>query len=163
MFEEFISRLALLHSARQRVAENKAKRKELMDTFFAEHAEFFEGMGISLDVAMHIETDVREEALILYKTIPSIEKTGVPGVTIRESKLVGYDPDVALDWAIKHGGIALKLDEAAYRKQVLSGTAPGSVDVVLTVAIGGDLSRFASDDMPDDPEAYYSERAEQRP
>lgn len=141
MYEEITGKLALLHHARQREAENKAKIKDLMDTFVAEHAEEFDGRKITEEAKNRIEADVRETALVLWKTVPNLEKTSIPGVTIRESKVVGFDPETAKEWAIQHQ-IALKLDEVAYKKLVLAGQAPGSVDKTFTAAIAADLSEF---------------------
>ena len=70
------------------------------------------------------ENRLRSEALANYAATG--DKQVAPGIEVKIVKVVGFEPDKALEWATAHQ-IALCLDEKAYKALVLGGHAPGSV------------------------------------
>ena len=140
-FFEFVTLLGILNGDRLRGEWDKREKKDLVDAFNAEHAERWEEMRVRADLLAFREAAVRTEALRLFTTIPNASKTFLPGVTIRDTKVYGWSPEEAMAWALEHK-VALKLDEAAYKKLVAANMAPGTVTNDFTVAIATNLEPF---------------------
>ena len=135
---EHMERLRALHSVRLAVSDNAAFWRERQAARAVEDAPFLQGKTVMEAEQARLESEVRVEALRLYGVIPNASKTFLPGVTIKEVKVYGYDPATALAWAVEHK-VALKLDEPAFKKLIEYGGAPGTVAASLTVAIAQDL------------------------
>ena len=138
--------LRKLHFQRSEVVLRRTLKQGLLDNLANERPELFQGLKDLEGKTAETESQLRTEVLSLYKTIPNMGKTDLLGVTIKEGKVVEYDPDAALAWAKEHG-LAVRpvsLNEAEFKKLVLSGVAgiPATVKTELTVAIDRDLAPF---------------------
>ena len=139
--EEIRQQEGKVHTLRTRKAQVDDVWKTLQETFHAEHELFVQEREVTTKALAEREAQLRADALELYRADPTIGKTGIPGVTIRDTKAVGWSPAEALAWAIEHK-VALKLDEPAYKKLVLADMAPGTSTNEFTVAVAQDLTPF---------------------
>lgn len=84
---------------------------------------------------------VELEAAVLYHYRDNPESKAITDYTkIRDKKIVTYDNDEALAWALDHK-LCLAIDEKAYIKQVINGQAPGIVREQPTVTVSSKLIR----------------------
>ncbi len=104
-------RVASLHQARLNVTNAKA----VIDNARAEWAEQWAPELANLEAATTnvatLEVLIRGEAVTTYKETG--ETHPAPGIGIRVTHRLSYDPTVALSWAKEHG-LALKLDSGAF-------------------------------------------------
>ena len=100
----------------------------MYDAFISEHTGFFADVATAATIVEKEETMLRELTLEAYKLTGN--KQPVPGVGIRETTKLEYDPKVALNWGIEHHGIALKLDTKAFETVVKA--TPSIVDFVTS-------------------------------
>ena len=123
---------------RAQVADNKAQWKEITDAQDAEHLGFRQGKALLEKQLAIAESDLRAAAVAEWQLDTTQSKLLMPGITIRENKVPVFDLEFANKWALEHR-VALKLDEVAYRKLVMIGQAPGTVEIEHTAAIAQDL------------------------
>lgn len=116
---------------------NKDILAELRHTFEQEYEGLIEGAKEEALLLAEAEAIARSLTIAAYHADPEHKKAVLPGcLGIREVKDVVYDPKEALAWAKEHG-MALRLDEGAYKKVVLmeGSDAPGVVKTVITATI----------------------------
>ena len=138
---EHIERLRTVYYQRILVAEDDAERRAIKDAFEAEHAPKWENMKLHRDILGCLESEAKAEALKLHSIVPNMGKTDLPGITIKEVKVFhGYTLDSAIAWCVDHKNtIALKLDEAAYKKLIEFGGAPGTITPSFRADLATDL------------------------
>jgi len=134
-----LERLRALADIRAEATNLKEQKRQLELDFQAEHMELFQHVQtVQKEVGIQ-EALLRDVAVTEWMaTDPHPPKLFMPGITIRESQVATFDREFATKWALEHR-LALKLDEATYRKLVLLKQAPGQVNTEYTAAIASDL------------------------
>jgi hypothetical protein len=141
-YTELLSKLAA-----QRLTLATAKEKRLaMEAAFWETPSY-QAVQSNIDAANaqigELTKDLHEMALADYKATGS--KKPHPGVGIRVSTKLVYDPAVALDWAKTNVPAALVLDTKTFEGFVKASTAPVtfvSIVEMPTATIATDLSEY---------------------
>ncbi|KKN21712.1 hypothetical protein LCGC14_0922520 [marine sediment metagenome] len=105
--------IKVVAKARKQAQELEAKRKALYDEFISDHTEFFADVATAKTLVEVNEEELHKLTLKAYAETGN--KTPAVGVGIREVTKLGYDTEVAFDWAVEHK-MALKLDTSAFEK-----------------------------------------------
>lgn len=108
--EEMVRHVADL---RQKLAEAKARRDELLKEFNDTHTEEIAAVVRYSEALNAAETDLRREALVAHATTG--DKKPAPGIAIQQATVIEYDHRAALAWAKEHS-MALALDTKAFEK-----------------------------------------------
>lgn len=140
-YEKALARLA---EARMQNDVLIAERKRLMDAWLAEHADLYKALDVAANAEAEAAAAVRTAAIDGYYHDGQKQR---PGVTIRVTKRLGYNPDAALNWALEHR-LCLGLDRRAF--ETIAKGQP--LDFVLltdepTAAIDSDLSAWLVKDV----------------
>ena len=139
---EIDTMLRAVAEARRLTVGLKERKRQLEDDWRAEHMDFLQQVEAAQKNLAVLESGLRETAvqdwLDAFQRDASVSKMLMPGITIREAWVAVFDLTFAIKWAEEHR-MALKLDEAAYRKLVLLGQAPGQRHIEYTAAIAKDL------------------------
>ena len=131
--------LARLAEARMQNDALEAKRKQLMAAFLAEHADLYKALDVAANAEAEAAASVRTAAIDAYYHDGQKQR---PGVTIRITKRIIYEPAQALTWAIEHK-LCLGLDKRAFEALAKTQT----LDIVVVTdepqaAIDSDLSAW---------------------
>ena len=103
--------------------------------FEADNEILIQSVKNTQDARFEAEAHARALTIAAYEADPERKKDVLPGcLGIREVKDVGWNPEQALAWALEHK-VALKLDEAAYKRLVQGSMAPGVVSTKVTATI----------------------------
>lgn len=114
--EDLIEDRDILSLLRERLSEVQVAKNALLAQIMSSEAFLAlisreKGLKESLELT---ETRLRTNAVELYKVDPS-SKEIIPGINIRETTKIDYDPTIAKSYAMKHL-MFLKLDEKAFEK-----------------------------------------------
>ena len=143
--------IAQLAQLRQQLVEARARADALREAFEREHRE-------PLERARHLQVIVaQKEDEIRRLAVGEYERTGVkrvaPGVAIRTTIALEYDPATALEWARSHqeAGDLLSLDRRKFERVARALSLPFVAKrTVATVTIAKDLDAVLA---PPDAEA----------
>lgn len=133
---------------RQSLSELQNQKAALLAKFMAspEFASLIVLEKYLKDEVQQAEDKLRADAVDLYKVDPS-SKEIIPGVNIRETTKIDYDPTIAKSYAMKHL-MFLKLDEKAFEKYAKDQKETDAeldfvtISKVPSATISTDLSKF---------------------
>ena len=128
---ELINQIQVVARAREKVVAAKKARHDAQVAWEESNASLFQAEVVASGGCAGAESLLRDFTIEAYNLTGN--KQPVPGVGIRETTKLEYDPKVALNWGIEHHGIALKLDTKAFETVVKA--TPGIVDFVTTTIV----------------------------
>ena len=113
MIDQLKAQIQGVANLRQEYARAKITRQEAYEKWQGDHQGLLSAEHNLGELLNNAERDLRLFTLRVYNETGN--KTPAPGVGIRETTQMRYDPLLALDWAIKHT-MALQLDKKAFEK-----------------------------------------------
>jgi hypothetical protein len=137
---ELIEQIKAVAESRKRIDDYYRQKRESYAKWEADNFDLLADLKMEEGILSQFENSVRELTIEAFKQTGN--KQPCDGVGIREVTKYNYDPKNALTWAKEHN-LALKLDDAAFKK-IIKADTPEFVEVIIEpqATIATDLSKY---------------------